>query len=153
MKIEQISGLRRWLLPAALAGALAVGGLAATAQGMGHGMAAMSSDHAAMETHLDKMLAAAEATPDQTARIHQILGAAMGEMAPYHQQEADGHAALHRILTASVIDRGAIERQRAQTVAAFDQESRVMAKAFADAAEVLTSAQRATLAAKMQAEH
>jgi Spy/CpxP family protein refolding chaperone len=158
MTIESITGLRRWLLPAFLAGALATGGLAtgglAIAQDMGgHSMGAMQAEHEKMQAHLDKALAAAEATPDQAARIHQILGAAMQQLMPLHKQDADQHAYLHRLFTAPAIDRAEIERQRAQHVADFDQESRILATAFADAADVLTPAQRATLAAKMRAGH
>jgi Spy/CpxP family protein refolding chaperone len=153
MTIEPIPGLRRWLLPAVLAGALAAGGLAIAQDMAGHGMGDMQAEHAKMQAHLDQALTAAEATPDQAARIHQILGAAMQRLMPLHQQDADQHAYLHRLFTAPTIDRAEIERQRAQHVADFDQESRVLAAAFADAAEVLTPAQRATLAAKMQAAH
>jgi Spy/CpxP family protein refolding chaperone len=116
-------------------------------------MGAMQADHAKLEAHLDKALADAQATPDQTARIHQILGAAMQQLMPLHKQDADQHADLHRLFMAPTIDRAEIEKQRAQHVADFDQESRILATAFADAAEVLTPAQRASLAAKMQAEH
>jgi periplasmic protein CpxP/Spy len=152
MTIRKHAGLGLWAVAAAFAGAL-VAGEAATQDmgGMGHG--GMQAEHAQMEARLDKALAEAQATPDQTARIHQILGGAMQQLMPLHRQDADQHAYLHRLFTSPTIDRAEIERQRAQHVADFDQESRILATAFADAAEVLTPAQRATLAAKMQAEH
>jgi periplasmic protein CpxP/Spy len=152
MTIQQKLSLGRWAVAAAFAGAIVASGVAAQGMGgMGHG--GMQAEHAQMEAHLDKALAAAEATPEQSARIHQILGGAMQKLMPLHKQDADQHAYLHRLFTSPTIDRAAIEQQRAQHVADFDQESRILATAFADAAEVLTPAQRATLASKMQADH
>jgi periplasmic protein CpxP/Spy len=154
MTIQQQLSRGRWAVAAVFAGAILAGGVAAQEMGgMGHGMESMQAEHAKMEAHLDKALADAQATPEQSARIHQILGAAMQQLAPLHKQDADQHAYLHRLFTSPTIDRTEIERQRAQHVADFDQESRILAGAFADAAEVLRPDQRASLAAKMQAEH
>ena len=154
MTIQQQLTRRRLAIAAVFAGAIVAGGVAAQEMGgMGHGAGAMQAEHAQMEARLDKALAAAQATPEQSARIHQILGGAMQRLAPLHEQDADQHAYLHRLFTSATIDRAVIERQRARHVADFDQESRILATAFADAAEVLTPDQRATLAAKMHADH
>jgi Spy/CpxP family protein refolding chaperone len=151
MNTRLIFGLPRWTLAVAAIGALATGGLAA--QEMSHGMAAMHGSHEEMAAHLDKMLAMADATPDQKARIHQIMSAAMHELAPIKQQAEDQHAAMHRLFMAPTIDRNAIEQARAQHIAAADQMSRILAKALADSAEVLTPEQRAKIAASMTAKH
>jgi len=165
MTIEPRSGqvrpktrLRGWLTGAALAGAFVAGGMTLSgvsmaADAMGHGMGHMQAEHAMMAEHFDKALDAAEATPDQRARIHEILKTAMQSIMPLHKQMADAHGELHRLLAAPTIDRSALETLRADEIGQLDQASKTLVSALADAAEVLTPAQRAKLAAKMMADH
>jgi len=165
MTIEPKSGqarpttrFRGWLAGAALAGAFLAGGIALSgvsmaADAMGHGMGHMQAEHTMMAEHLDKALDAAEATPDQKARIHDILKTAMQSIMPLHKQMEEAHGSLHRLLAAPTVDRAALEKLRADEVAQLDQASRTLVNALADAAEVLTPAQRAKLAEKMMAEH
>jgi Spy/CpxP family protein refolding chaperone len=54
------------------------------------------------------------------------------------------------LLSADKIDRGAIEKARAQSMRAADVTSKRYTQALADVAEVLTPEQRKTLAARMQ---
>ena len=63
-----------------------------------------------------------------------------------------GHHQLLALITAPTIDRAALENLRAEHIAAADRASKVLAQALADAADVLTPAQRAKLGA-MAAEH
>ena len=157
---------RRLLLAGALAGSFVVGGLvfsgaagaaetmvAAHCGMMGHGPMGHGGDmHAMMAAHIDKMLTAVDATPDQRARFNAILGDAMRQMGPLHAGFGQTHAELHRLLLAPTIDRGALEQLRAAKIAELDQASRAMVKAFADAAEVLTPEQRAKVG-RLMAEH
>ena len=154
-------GARKLWLAAAFAGVFVAGGLtisgaslAADQMGMGaaHGEGHMQM-HAMMAEHLEKALAAVDATPDQKSRIHEILRGAMQSMGPLHQQMAGTHAELHRLLTAPVIDRAALEKLRADRIADVDQASRRLVGALADAAEVLTPEQRAKLGQMMTQEH
>ena len=151
---------RHWLIGAALAGAFVAGGLtlpiiAAQAQdaamsGMmgGPGHAQM---HAAMMAHVEQMLDKVGATPEQKSKIEAILHAGFGSMGAMHAGMQSTHARLHQLLTAPTIDRQALEALRASQIASLDQASRKMVDAMADAAEVLTPAQRARLAEIMPA--
>ena len=149
---------RRWLAGLAIAGSFVAGGLtlpviAASARdaamhgamhgamgGGGHG-----DMHAMMERHLDKMLGAVDATPDQKSRIKAILGAAMPTMGGVHTRVHDSMKQFHALLSAPAIDRGALESLRAAQIAQFDSASKTMVAAIANAAEVLTPRQRAKL--------
>lgn len=159
-------GLRRLLLGAAFAVTFVAGGLvmsgppasalamAVEEAGMGgmgamHGMHGHGDMHAMAQAHIDKMLTAVDATPDQKERIKTILHKGFESIAPLHQKLAETHADLHRLMAAPTIDRAALEQLRAARVADLDQASKTMVDTFADAAEVLRPEQRAKLAALM----
>ena len=157
---------RRLLLGAAFAASLAVGGLAGPAAVSARQDADAqddSSDHGGDHDHggrhghglraqMERMLTIAQATPEQKTKIQAILKSAFEQAAPLRKKAADSHRELGRLLAASKIDRTAIEKARADHVAATDQSGRIMVKAFADAAEVLRPEQRARIAAAMAAE-
>jgi Spy/CpxP family protein refolding chaperone len=155
--------LRRLLLGAAFAATFAAGGIVvssapALAQaamdhaGMGH-MGHGGDMHAQMMGHLDHMLAAADASPEQKEKIHGILKSAMEQLKPMHKDLMTTHQELHRILSAPTIDRAALEQLRASRVAEADQASKILVGALADAADVLSPEQRAKLAAAMEKHH
>jgi protein CpxP len=146
---------RRLLLGAAFAATFVAGGLifsgapaAAVEMAMSH-----AGMHAMMKAHIEKMLTEVDATPDQRARIHSILMNAMQSMGPMHEKLASAHGDLHRLLTAPTIDRAALEQLRAERMADFDQASKTLVQSMADAAEVLTPAQRAKLGTLMAQQH
>lgn len=148
----------RALAALAVAGAFITGGLvlpplAATAEESamhaGMGMGDHARMHEMMAAHLDKMLTAVDATPEQKAKINTILRGAMQSMGGMHEQLHARMERLHAILSAPTIDRGALEQLRAAQMAEFDARSRTMVNAMADAAEVLTPQQRAKLATMM----
>lgn len=151
--------VRRLALGAAVSLTLAAGGLmalgpVARAADMASGhMAGHGGMHAMMQGHIERMLAAADATPEQKARIEAIFRAAHGEMTTLHQRMEAAHGQMHRLLTAPTLDREAIEQARAAHIADADRASRVLTKAMVDAAEVLSPEQRAKLAAAMAKEH
>lgn len=91
-----------------------------------------------------------DATPEQTVKITSLLTAVAREMKPVH---GDFHAAGEKIrdlLTASTIDRAALEKLRAERIADIDARSRQLVTAMADVAEVLTAEQRATLEKRVE---
>lgn len=152
---------RRWLVAAALtvaAGAASVSlanALPALPGHHGHhGHAAlMAMDPAEMDAHIDKMIDqfAADATPDQKARVAAIVKAAVADLRPTHEQFRQAHAQAHALLTAPVIDRLALERLRAEQMQRMDVMSRRMLAAVEDAADVLTPEQRARFAEHLKA--
>jgi Spy/CpxP family protein refolding chaperone len=153
---------RRWFAGVALATAFVAGGLtlpilAAQAQDAAmHGMMGgpdHAGMHAMMMTHIEQMLDKVGATPEQKSRIETILHTGFASMGGIHSEMHQTHARLHALLTASTIDRNALEQLRAAEIAQIDQASRKMVKAMADAAEVLSPGQRAQLGTMMQDSH
>jgi Spy/CpxP family protein refolding chaperone len=155
---------RRWLVAAALAVAAGAAGVS-LANGLpalpghhghgGHGMhgALMAMDPAAMDAHIDKMVEqfAADASPDQKARVAAIAKAAVADLRPTHEAFRQAHARAHALLTAPVIDRGALEQLRAEQMQRMDVMSRRALAAVEDAADVLTPEQRVKFAEQLKA--
>jgi Spy/CpxP family protein refolding chaperone len=96
---------------------------------------------------LDKVLAKADATPDQKAKIKAIIFDAVMSMGAEAPAVKATMSAFATSLVAPHVDRAALESARVSAVAEFDTFSKVMVKAVGDAAEVLTPEQRAKLAA------
>lgn len=144
-------------LPAlATAGALALSGVGAAAQTAPPtsttAMAQMNGHaavHGQMMSRMQAMLDAVGATAEQKARIGAILRAGFTPLMGLHAEMQKAHASLHALITAPTIDRAALEQLRSREMAALDAASRTLVKSIADAAEVLTPAQRAKAAAMM----
>jgi len=148
---------RRWLITAVLAAAVSAAGVSFAGGGaglLGHpGHAGhMAMDPAAMDAHVDKMVAqlAAGASPDQKARVAAIAKSAMADLRPAHEQFRRAHAQAHTLLMAPVIDRAALEQLRATQIQQADVISRRILAAVEDAADVLTPEQRAAFAERLK---
>lgn len=159
------AGLRRLLLGAAFAATFVAGGVVMSSTpaaaaltmamedaGMG-GMHGHGHMHAMAQAHIEKMLTAVDATPDQKAGIKSILHKGFESVGPFHDKLASAHGDLHKLLTAPTIDRAALEQLRVARMADFDEASKVMVQTMADAAEVLSPEQRAKLASLMAEHH
>lgn len=147
--------VRRWLMAAALAAAAAAGAsVAGGAPALPHHGAQhahLPLDPAAMDAHIDQMVAlcAADASPDQQARVAAIAKAAVADLRPAHTQLREAHARAHALLMAPVVDRAALEQLRAAQMQQMDIASRRILLAVEDAADVLTPAQRAAFAGQL----
>jgi Spy/CpxP family protein refolding chaperone len=133
-----------------LAGVVAVSGLAWAGHGWGRGGSCRFGQRFARlhaEFAVDRALKVAEATPEQRARVEELVEKAFAEHA--HYQEA--HQALHEeaiaILSAGAVDRARLEALRARHLEMADRGSRQVTTAVADIADVLTAEQRQKLAA------
>ena len=121
--------------------------------GMGHGAAGISEMSEHFQAHVKHLLADVDATPEQQARVNQIISAAATDLEALHARHDDARKELHQLIMAAHIDRSGLEQLRLQHLAAIDEASRRCLAALADAAEVLTPEQRARLGAKMEKRH
>jgi len=88
-------------------------------------------------------------TPEQQAKLAAIAKAAAKELAPIRDELAAGRKEAVAILAAKEIDRAALEAHRAKQMQLVTTASERLAKAVADAAEVLTPEQRVKAAEKL----
>ena len=146
---------RRLVIGGAAALVLAAGGAAAARAWTVHHFhphVAWSSTQAIpvdlVEQRIDHILKSVDATPDQQAKLHAIVEAAVKDLDPIRQQLAGTRKEMAALLGAPQIDRAAVEQLRSQRVAEMDQASKRMTQALLDAADVLTPEQRKTLADK-----
>jgi periplasmic protein CpxP/Spy len=125
---------------ATLAGGLAAGiGFKTFARGGGH------------EMHLDRMLkhlyVELDATEAQKAKLEAIAKQAAKDLLPMRDNLRAGRGQAIELLTQERVDPNAIEALRARQLQLADQASRRLTQAIAEAADVLTPAQRKELAA------
>jgi periplasmic protein CpxP/Spy len=146
-RLFQFAGL------AALFGALSSAvALKAHAHGgyRGHG----PLDPARMEEHLERMLkhfyVEIDATEAQRARLGPIVKQAAKDLLPVHERLHEARKQGLGLLTAASVDRGALERLRADQIQAADAASQRLTQALADVADVLTPEQRKALAERLQ---
>lgn len=91
-----------------------------------------------------------DATDEQEDRVLDIVDAAIDQATPLIEKHRNNREALRGLLTASTIDRAALEALRAEEIAMADTLSRTLVGAIADSAEVLTAEQRAELAEHLE---
>lgn len=144
-----------------IAGATLVGGFAALANGTGmsdwhHGM---SGTHSAADVnaHVDHMLkhlyVEIDATDAQKAQITPLVKQAVNDLLPLHTQLQAAHTQAIQGLTASPVDRTALEASRVAHLQLADQASKRLVQLMADVSDVLTPAQRSAFAAHLKQMH
>jgi periplasmic protein CpxP/Spy len=144
-----------------IAGATLVGGVAALANGTGmcgwhHGM---SGTHSAADVtaHVDHMLkhlyVEIDATDAQKAQITPLVKQAVNDLLPLHTQLQAAHTQAIQGLTASPVDRAALEASRVAHLQLADQASKRLVQLMADVSDALTPAQRSAFAAHLKQMH
>jgi Spy/CpxP family protein refolding chaperone len=86
-----------------------------------------------------------DATPEQQQKLEAIVKGAVTDLAPLRDKARATHQKVRELLTATTVDRAAIEKLRAEQVATMDTLSKRIAQAVGDAAEVLSPDQRRKL--------
>jgi periplasmic protein CpxP/Spy len=116
------------------------------------GRAAPSAEHMAkaMDHRISGMLKAVDGTPEQKDKLTKLAQAAMADMKPLREQQMAARKKGMELLAAPTVDRNALEQVRAQQTSLQDAISKRMTQHMADAAEVLTPAQRSKLAERMK---
>lgn len=109
----------------------------------------MDSAHA--EKRMDRMLKrlVPDATPEQKTKLSAIAKAAFNDLRPLHEKSREARAQGVKLLAQPSIDRKALEQVRQTQQQLADQRSRRLTQALADAAEVLTPAQRVKAAEEL----
>jgi Spy/CpxP family protein refolding chaperone len=123
-------------------------------EGMGAGMqgeGGMIGMHGGGGHRMERMLHAAGASPEQRAKVHQIMKAAHEDMQKQHEAGRGLHQQMAQLLTAPKLDAAAIEAQRQKISAQHDAVSKRMTQAMLDASAVLTPDQREKMVATMKA--
>ena len=153
--LESRPGRRRLKIAGYAAAALvAVGGALAFAhQGGGHG-GHMGKQSAEMHLdHLAAVLTKVGASETQKSQIAELMRPAFAEMKSVHDAHSAAFGQFHELLFAPSLDRGKMESLRAEQIRSFDEATRRVTSAFADAAEVLSPDQRRALAEEIRRHH
>ena len=103
-----------------------------------------------VEWKVEDMLDEVDASDDQRERVRTIASAALADMGEFRDFRRAGRDALVDALTQEAVDREALEALRQSKLETADRASLRLLTALADAAEVLTPAQRAELAEELQ---
>jgi protein CpxP len=142
-----------------VAAATLIGGVAAMASGTGacgwhHGM--MTGTHSATDVsvHVDLLLkhlyVEIDATDAQKAQITPMVKQAVTDLLPLHAQLQAAHTQAIEGLSASPVDRTALEAARVAHLQLADQASKRLVQLIADVGDVLTPAQRSGFAAHVK---
>lgn len=104
-----------------------------------------------LDRRIDHMVKEVDGTPEQKDRLVKLAQNAMTDVKPLREQHMAARKKGMELLAAPSVDRGALEQLRAQQIQLADNMSKRMVQHMADAAEVLTPAQRSKLAERMKA--
>lgn len=153
----------RYAAVAFIAGAALATGIGAFARtdamsGWHHGMMMDGTQSPAeVSAHIDRMLkhfyVEIDATDAQKAQIDPLVRQAVSDLTPLHSQLHAAHAQVLKALTETTIDRASLEAARVQHLQLAEQGSKRLVQLIADVGDVLTPAQRTTLAARIQHMH
>jgi Spy/CpxP family protein refolding chaperone len=103
-----------------------------------------------IERMVDRLAWAVDASSEQKQKLRAIAQHTVDELAPLRERHLDGRRQMREVLAAPTIDRGRLEALRVEQMRLADEASRRIAASVADAADVLTPAQRAELARRLE---
>ena len=146
---------RFFKLAAATTAAAGLGGLGLNAlahggRGYGRGPIDPAQAEERLERMLQHMYVEIDATDAQKQKLDPIAKQAVKDLQPLREKSRAARLKSVELLQADKIDRGAIEKARAESMRAADATSKRFTQALTDFAEVLTPEQRRKLAARMQ---
>jgi periplasmic protein CpxP/Spy len=145
-----------------IAGAGLMAGIGAVAQGSGlstmhRGMMNGTASPAEIAAHVDHMLkhlyVEIDATPAQQAQIGPLVQQAVTDLLPLRPQFQAGHSQFVQALTQSTIDRNGLETARESQLQLADEGSKRIVQLLGDVGNVLTPAQRQSLASHLAQLH
>jgi len=116
---------------------------------MGFGMAHMMFP-GAIERRVNRVLGIVDASTEQKQKVRAIFEKAANDLYGSRDKRVENRRAMADALAAATIDHGKVEQLRQDRMKLADATSKRMTDALVEAAEVLTPAQRADLAARMQ---
>jgi len=152
---EQTKSSRRRWLTGLTVGSLLAGLAAWGAHGWAHGERGFCRmgwpGHGYGMFHgVERVFERAGAGEEQKARALEIIRVAAADMKPLREARRQGREAVLEILAADTIDRARLEQERVKMLTDAEEASERMTQAFADLAEVLTPAQRKTVAESLR---
>lgn len=101
------------------------------------------------DKRMQHLLDEVKATDAQKAKASVIVKASLERGAPLAEKLRNNHEQMHKLMSAGILDKAAIEALRAEQIKLTDEVSKLMVQTMLDVAEVLTPQQRAKLAEKM----
>jgi protein CpxP len=104
----------------------------------------------AIERRVNRVLGIVDASTEQRQKVRAIFEKAANDLYGARDKRIENHRALAEALAAATIDHGTVEQLRAERMKLADATSKRLMDALVEAAEVLTPAQRADLAARLQ---
>lgn len=99
---------------------------------------------------IERAFDAIDATAEQEKQIWAIIDGVRGEVRPMMRDFRDARQQVVALLSAPTVDAAAVEKLRAERIAAIDEASKKMSAAIVQAAGVLTPEQRAKLAVRFE---
>jgi periplasmic protein CpxP/Spy len=133
-------------------GLVAAAGAAGACRGhFGRGNPQAMREHA--QVAVKWALRDAGASEEQQKKVGAIVDGALVDLQQMHEQREAMHDKAVAAVSADTVDREQIEALRASAVERMDEASKRIAKAVADAADVLTPAQRQALLARARELH